>query len=134
MWQTYHDWEENRTWCILVQLLTQAEESRSSELPSLRRELNRWNNGVVALSHLGETSSLERDGLSLKTGACRLSDSSRNTWEGFLRLGELYSLGRDYQISSTVHAGQYTDSSRTIWNTHLYHIEHHIHTINTKQN
>jgi len=33
-------------------------------------------------SRLGETSSPKRDGLLLKTGARRLSDNSRNTWEG----------------------------------------------------
>jgi len=56
---------------------------RLGELSSPRRELEKWNSGVVALSRLGETSPPERDGLSLKTGARRLSDSSRNTWEGF---------------------------------------------------
>jgi len=60
--------------------------SHSRELLSPRRELEKWNSGVVAFSRLGETSSPERDGFSLKTGARRLSDSSRNTWEGFLIL------------------------------------------------
>jgi len=58
----------------------------SGELPSPRRELKQWNNGIGALSRLGETSTPERDGLSLKTGSRRLRDSSRNTREGFLIL------------------------------------------------
>jgi len=33
---------------------------------------------AYAFSRLGKTSSPERDRLSLKTGACRLSDSSHN--------------------------------------------------------
>jgi len=38
MWQTYYNREENRTWCILAQLLAQAEESHSGEsVISLRR-------------------------------------------------------------------------------------------------
>jgi len=47
MWQTYKDREENRTWCILAQLLAQAEGSRSGELPPPRRELEE---GTMVLS------------------------------------------------------------------------------------
>ncbi|QCE03977.1 hypothetical protein DEO72_LG8g2009 [Vigna unguiculata] len=78
----------NGTWCILAQPLAQAEESRSSERvsrsgepPSPRRGLEKRNSGAVTHSRLGETSSPERDVLSLKVGAHRLSDSSRRqTW------------------------------------------------------
>ena len=67
--------------------------SRSGRRVSLRRERSlaqararRRNIGVVAFSRLGKTSSPERDVLSLKTGARRLSGSSRNSREGFLIL------------------------------------------------
>jgi len=60
------------------QLLAQAERSRSGELLSPRRELEQSEIVTYAFSRLSETSSPERDRLSLKTGARRLSDSSRN--------------------------------------------------------
>ncbi|QCD94499.1 hypothetical protein DEO72_LG5g2583 [Vigna unguiculata] len=87
MWQTYKDREENTTWAHSRPVLAQARgSSHSGELLLPRRELEKWNSGAVMFSRLGETSSPERDGLSLKTRACCLSDSSRNTWEGFLIL------------------------------------------------
>jgi len=86
MWQTPKNREENRSWAHARPDLAQAERPRLGELLSPRRELEKRNNGAVAFSRLGETSSLERDGFSLKTGACRLSDSSHNIWEGFLIL------------------------------------------------
>ncbi|QCD82642.1 hypothetical protein DEO72_LG2g2982 [Vigna unguiculata] len=61
---------------------------------------------ALAFSRLGETSSLERDGLSLKTGARHLSDSSREVQGALLAL----LLGRALLAwvktpgSSTVHA------------------------------
>jgi len=51
--------------------------SHSGELPSPRRGLEKRNSGAVTHSRLGETSSPERDVLSLKAGARRLSDSLR---------------------------------------------------------
>jgi len=91
MWPSSKNREVNKTRTHSRLALAQVEGSRSGELPSPRRELEKGNNGVVALSRLGETSSPERDGLSLKIGARRLSDSSCNTWVGFLIL----SLRRD---------------------------------------
>ena len=78
----------NRTWCILVQPLAQAEESRwgervsrSSDPPSPRRGLEKRNSGAVTHSRLGETSSPEWDVPSLKAGDHRLSDSlHRQKW------------------------------------------------------
>ena len=74
----------HRTNALLAQLLAQAEgsrsgerASRSGELLSPRQGLEKRNNGIVTHSRLGETSSPKRDVLSLKTRACRLSDSSR---------------------------------------------------------
>ncbi|QCD93552.1 hypothetical protein DEO72_LG5g1627 [Vigna unguiculata] len=81
----------NKTSTLLAQLLAKAGRSRLGELLSPMRELEKRNRGVVALSRLGDISSPERDGPSLKTGARHLNDSSRNTYEGFLIL----SLRRD---------------------------------------
>jgi len=90
--------KETEPGCILAQFslrlkgLAQARGfSCSVELLSPRRELEKGNNDDVAFFRLGETSSPKRDGLSLKTGARSLSDSSHNTWVGFLIL----SLRRD---------------------------------------
>jgi len=60
--------------------------SRLGEPPSSRRGLEKRGKLASASSRLGETSSPERDGLSLKTGTRRLSDSSRSTWVDFLML------------------------------------------------
>jgi len=76
----------NKTSTLLAQLLAKAGRSCSGELLSPTRELEKRNSGVVALSRLCDTSSPERDGPSLKTGAHHLNDSSRNTYEGFLIL------------------------------------------------
>jgi len=75
----------NRTWCILASFslkqkgLAQASSLRLGE--SSKRE--QW---CFTFSGLGETPSPERDDFSLKTRARRLSDSLRNTKEGFLIL------------------------------------------------
>jgi len=107
IWQSFKNRGKNRTCVHSRPVLAQAERPRSGELLSPRRELEKWNSGVVAFSRLGETSSPEWDGFLLKTGARRLSDNSRNTCEGFWysRLSETHSIRRDYQISSTVHPG-----------------------------
>ena len=99
--------------------------SRSGELLSPRQELEKWNNGVLAFYRWGETSSPERDGFSPKT-------PGRVFW--YSRLGETHSLGRDYQISSTVHAGQHKNSLRIMHKTCSYHFRHHTITKSTKQN
>jgi len=52
---------------------------RSGRKVSLRRGLEKRGTVACASSRLGETSSPERDGLSLKIGVRRLSDSSCNT-------------------------------------------------------
>ncbi|QCD87019.1 hypothetical protein DEO72_LG3g1550 [Vigna unguiculata] len=61
-------------------------DSHSRELLSPRRELEKWGIVACAFSRLGETSSPERDRLSLKTRAHRLSDNSRSTSVSFLIL------------------------------------------------
>ncbi|QCE07339.1 hypothetical protein DEO72_LG9g2358 [Vigna unguiculata] len=82
MCQTFKNRVKTKPECILAQPLAQAERSRSGErvsrsgeLLSPRQKLEKWE---TAFSRLGEASSPERDRLSLKTGARRLSDSSRN--------------------------------------------------------
>jgi len=57
--------------------LAQARGSHSGKPSSPRRGPEKGTFGAVTHSRLGETSSPERDVLSLKTGARRLSDSSR---------------------------------------------------------
>jgi len=84
MCQTSKNREVTKQECILAQLLAQAERSRSgervsrsSELLSPGRELEKWGTVACMFSRLGKTSSPERDRLLLKTGPRRLSDSSR---------------------------------------------------------
>ncbi|QCD96604.1 hypothetical protein DEO72_LG6g1310 [Vigna unguiculata] len=75
MWQTSKNREENRASAHSHPVLAQAEMPCSGELLLPRRELEKREQWLSAISRLGETSSPERDGLSLKIGARSLSDS-----------------------------------------------------------
>lgn len=129
MWQTPKNGEETNPGHILAQFslrlkgLTQARGfPRSGELLSPRRELEKRNNGVVVFSRLGETSSPER----------QLAQHPGGFWCS--RLGELYSLGRDYPILSTVHAYNNHKLIQATLNAFSYHHNHHTNIKNTKQN
>jgi len=85
--------------------------SRSGKLLSPKRGFEKRGTVACASSRLGETFSPKRDGLSLKIGARRLSDSSRNTWVGLLSLRRDPLAWARYQIFATVRASQHRNHS-----------------------
>jgi len=79
MYQTSKNREATKQERTLAQLFAQAWGLSLRWAPFARRGLEKRGTVACASPRLGDTSSPERDGLSLKTGARRLSDSSHST-------------------------------------------------------